>query len=250
MVSNSEKNRIRTMIDALGKALAGDTSVVLDLSPQKDELDRLAQTINKLLKKAAKPLPVPIPEKTKPDRPVIGEERYRQILDSMEESYFEVDLKGNLLFFNDTMVRKINYSPEELKNINFRQYADAQNADKAYQAFHKVFLTGESIKGFDWEIIKKDGGRLDIETSVSLIIDKDGRPSGFRGVSRDISQRKQTERHLRLITENIHDVIWTRDFDLNYTYVSPSIFRMTGFTPEEIIKIPLKSEYWPADAGG
>ena len=158
----------------------------------------------------------------------------------MEESYFEVDLKGNILFFNDAVVRELNYSPEEIRNTNFRKLTDEQNAKKIFEIFHKVFLTGETVKAFEWEIIKKDGGRMDVESSVALILDENGRPRGFRGITRDISQRKQTERHLRLITENIHEFIWTIDFDLNFTYLSPSVVRLSGFTPEEIMQAPME----------
>jgi two-component system, cell cycle sensor histidine kinase and response regulator CckA len=245
MVSNSEKNRIRTMIDALGKARTGDTSVVLDLSSKDDDLDTLARAINKLLQKTKKPLRSPIKRKTKLDTSSVSEERYRHIIDSIEESYFEVDLKGNLLFFNDTVIRALNYTPEEIRSRNFMELVDGQNAKKVSEVFHQVFLTGKAVKGFDWAITKKDGGRIDVESSVALLYDENGRPRGFRGIVRDISERKQTERRLRLITENIRDVIWTRDFDLNYTYVSPSIFRMSGFTPEEVMKMPLESLLTP-----
>ncbi len=171
-----------------------------------------------------------------------SEERYRHIIDSIEESYFEVDLKGNLLYFNDSSPRDLQYTQEEISSKkNYRQFTDEQNAQKVYNTFHQVYLTGQTVKGFDWKVFRKDGKVLDVESSVSLMRDEDGRPCGFRGITRDVSQRKETEKRLRLITENIRDVIWTRDFDLNFTYVSPSIYRMTGFTPEEVMAIHLKS---------
>lgn len=171
-----------------------------------------------------------------------SEERYRHIIDSIEESYFEVDLKGNLLYFNDSSPRDLQYTQEEISSKkNYRQFTDEQNAQKVYNKFHQVYLTGQTVKGFDWQVFRKDGKVLDVESSVSLMRDEDGRPCGFRGITRDVSQRKETEKRLRLISENIRDVIWTRDFDLNFTYVSPSIYRMTGFTSEEVMSIHLKS---------
>lgn len=50
------------MVDALGKALAGDDSVVMEISPKNDALDTLAAAINDLLKKTGKPLPSPVKE--------------------------------------------------------------------------------------------------------------------------------------------------------------------------------------------
>ncbi len=163
----------------------------------------------------------------------LSEKRYRNILDSIEESYFEVDLRGNLQFFNDAMLRDLHYTPEEIQNINFRKLVDTPTARKIFEAFHQVYLTGAPIKGFDWKINKKTGEKMDVESSIALIRDENGQPAGFRGIVRDISLRKQAEKRFRLITENIRDVIWTQDFNQNYTYLSPSIHRMTGFHPEE-----------------
>ncbi len=164
-----------------------------------------------------------------------SEERYRDIVYSIEESYFEADLQGNLRFVNDSSPRDLQYSLEELQSKNFRTLTDEENAQKVYEAFHQVYLTGRPLKALEWKIFRKDGRVLDVESSVTLMRDDEGRPCGFRGITRDISQRKETERRLRLMTENIRDVIWTRDFDLNLTYVSPSIYRMTGYTPEEVL---------------
>ncbi len=234
MISKSGKKRIEAMVESLKKTLAGDDFAALDVSSQNDELDELAQTINALLKitKPASP-----PQTKSAD----NEERYRRILDTIEESYFEVDLQGNMLFFNDASPRDTRYSGAEIRRMNYRQFTDKRNAKKVYKVFHQVFLTGKPVKGFDWTVTRKDGSKIDVESSVSLMRDENGRPLGFSGISRDISQRKETERRLRLITENIHDAIWTRDFDLNYTYLSPSIFRLTGYTAEEIMQAPPNS---------
>jgi len=43
----------------------------------------------------------------------------------------------------------------------------------------------------------------------------------------------ESEQRYRLLAENVSDVIWTTDMDLRVTYVSPSVFRLRGFTAEE-----------------
>jgi PAS domain S-box-containing protein len=127
-----------------------------------------------------------------------SEEKYRTILHSLEEGYFEVDLKGNLTFFNDAFVRWSSYSREELMGMNNRQYMDEETAKKVYQVFNKVYSTGKSANAFDWEMIKKDGTKGWIETSVSLIRDSSGQPVGFRGIGRDASERRRIEEQAKL----------------------------------------------------
>ena len=126
-----------------------------------------------------------------------SEEKYRTILESIENGYFEVDIAGNFTFFNDSLCEILGYSKDELMDMNNRQYTDKENAKKLYQAFNKVFTTGKPEKGFDWEIIRKDGKKRSIEVSVSLRGDAEGQPIGFRGIVRDISEKQRLEAEIQ-----------------------------------------------------
>jgi PAS domain S-box-containing protein len=126
-----------------------------------------------------------------------SEERYRTILNSIEEFYYEVDLAGNLRFFNDALVRFSGYSKEELIGMNNRKYMSEETAKKVYQTFNQVYRTGIPAKAFDWEFIRKDGTNRFFETSVSLMCDLIGQPIGFYGIGRDITERKQAEDQAR-----------------------------------------------------
>jgi two-component system cell cycle sensor histidine kinase/response regulator CckA len=122
-----------------------------------------------------------------------SEEKYRTILKSIEESYYEVDLAGNLTFFNDSTCNILGYSRDELMGMNNRQFMDQENATKVYETFNTVYTTGEPAKGSDWEITRKDGTKRYVEASVSLIKDAEGQPIGFRGIGGDISERRRAE---------------------------------------------------------
>jgi len=78
-----------------------------------------------------------------------SEEKYRSILENMEDGYYEVDLAGNLTFFNDSLCRLYGYSKDELMGMNYRQYADKETAKKVFQAFNRVYSTGKTIKEFN-----------------------------------------------------------------------------------------------------
>ena len=127
-----------------------------------------------------------------------SEEKYQTIIHSIEEGYFEVDLNGNFTFSNDAFVKFSGYPKEELMGMNNRRYMDEETAKKVYQVFNEVYRTGEPASPFDWEIILKDGTRRWIETSVSLIMDSKGQPIGFRGIARDVTERKQMEEQAKI----------------------------------------------------
>ncbi len=138
-----------------------------------------------------------------------SEEKYRSILETIQEGYFEVDFAGNFTFFNDSLCRNLGYSKEELMGMNNRQYTDKEYSKKLFQAFNKVYNTGEPTEGFDWQIIRKDGTKRSIEASVSLQKDSSGKPTGFRGIARDVTERKQAEEKLLLTLESLRKAFGT-----------------------------------------
>jgi diguanylate cyclase (GGDEF)-like protein/PAS domain S-box-containing protein len=126
-----------------------------------------------------------------------SEEKYRSILANIEEAYYEVDLKGNLTFFNDALMTGLGYSLEELKEMNYRQFIDQTNANVVFHAFKEVFGTGIATKQFDWELIKKNGEKVIAEASISLMRNEKGAPVGFRGIVRDVTNRKRVEEMIK-----------------------------------------------------
>lgn len=76
------------------------------------------------------------------------------------------------------------------------------------------------------------------------------------GLQREIERREQTqaaladrEAHYRNLTETMKDVVWILDTEtLHFSYVSPSVVRLRGFTPEEIMTQPLDAAMTPSEA--
>lgn len=142
------------------------------------------------------------------------EERYRTTLESIEEGCYEVDLSGNLTFFNDSMCRLTGFTREELMGMNNRRYMDPEVAKKVYRAFERVYQTGQPDKGFDWTLRRKDGGTVQIEASVSLVWDENGNKAGFRGIVRDITERKCIEEEIRRHRDHLEDLVEDRAREL------------------------------------
>lgn len=120
-------------------------------------------------------------------------EKYRNILESIQEGYFEVDLAGNLTFFNDAICRILGYIREEMMGMNIGNYTSYRETSRIYEAFKRVYKTGVPLRGSDFEVRHKNGETLFVEMSGSLIRNAAGEPTGFRGVVRDITERKKAE---------------------------------------------------------
>ncbi len=131
-----------------------------------------------------------------------SEKKYRTILDSIEDGYYEVDLAGNFTYVNDAVCRSHGYSREELMKKNNRDYMDPEIAARIYKIFNEVYKTGNPVKITDYAIRPKDGSKQYRESSVSLIRDAKGRPIGFRGITRDVTARILAEKERdRLIAD-------------------------------------------------
>ncbi len=122
-----------------------------------------------------------------------SEEKYRTILESIEEGYFEVDLAGRLTFFNDSICKILGYSRKELMGMGNRDYTDSETAARMYKAFNETYRTGTPANIIDYRIIRKDGGTRSLELTASLLKHSSGEPAGFRGVVRDVTERKHAE---------------------------------------------------------
>jgi PAS domain S-box-containing protein/putative nucleotidyltransferase with HDIG domain len=171
-----------------------------------------------------------------------SEEKYRTVLEEMEEGYFETDFAGNLTFLNDAGCRNLGYPREELIGKNNRQYTDAANAKKVLEAFNELYRTGKPCRVSDYETIKKDGTKAIKELSVSLMRDQEGKPIGFRGISRDITERKRAEERLRQSEERYRTIIETMqegyfeaDLKGRYTFANDALCRRQGYSKDELI---------------
>jgi diguanylate cyclase (GGDEF)-like protein/PAS domain S-box-containing protein len=171
-----------------------------------------------------------------------NEKKYQTILERIQDGYCEVDLAGNFTFFNDSMCRIWGYPSDELIGMNYRQYSDKESAKRLFEMFNKVYRTGKPIERFDWQILRKDGTKRYIEASVSLQKDSSGKPIGFLGITRDVTERKQTEELLRqsekkyrTILERIQDGYCEVDLAGNFTFFNDSMSRIWGYPNDELI---------------
>ena len=73
---------------------------------------------------------------------------------------------------------------------------DDENAKKVFRAFNEVYVTGIPTRGFEWEVIRKNGARMYIEVLISLIVKLGEKPTRFRGIGRDITERKRMDEKL------------------------------------------------------
>jgi PAS domain S-box-containing protein len=118
-----------------------------------------------------------------------SEEKYRTILETIEDGYIEVDITGTTTFCNEKTCQIFGYPRQEFMGMNNRQYMDEESARHVYKAFNKVYRTGNPERGVVYDIIRKDQNKRIVEINVSPRKNKTGDVEGFNGIVRDITDR-------------------------------------------------------------
>jgi two-component system, cell cycle sensor histidine kinase and response regulator CckA len=172
-----------------------------------------------------------------------SEEKYRTIIENMEEGYYEIDLAGRFMFINDASARILGIPKERLLGVHYRDYASEESAKNIFKTFNEIYRTGKTAKIVDYEIRQPDGIYRYLELSASLIADSGGQPAGFRGVVRDITERRRMEDVLReseekfakAFLQNSIPMTITTIADGRYINVSEKFLEMMGMTRDEVI---------------
>jgi PAS domain S-box-containing protein len=133
-----------------------------------------------------------------------SEEKYRTILESIEEGYYEVDFDSNFKFVNDSMSRILRYPKKEVVNVNYRKFMDEKNARIVVDTFEQCRRSGKPVKAFDCEFNVR-GLTLFIQSSVSLLRNSNNEPSGFHGMVRDLTEKKKLEMNLLESYRKLHN---------------------------------------------
>ncbi|THB81425.1 MAG: PAS domain-containing sensor histidine kinase [Desulfobacteraceae bacterium] len=211
---------------------------------KKPTYDDLVSQVKKLKKEVA--ACDPLKKELKESR-----ERHESILENMVEGYYEVDLKGNFVSFNQAMQNMLGFEEQELIGMNNRDFMDNETARQVFQTFNKVYNTGEPSRAFNWTLITKDGGKRYIEASITLTRDGNGTPTGFQGIARDVTEIKVAENRLRQsemkyrdLIDNTPDLLYQTNMEGVIVFISSSVYRLSGYTVQEALGMKMAEEVY------
>jgi len=194
-----------------------------------------------------------------------SKEKYQNIIKTINEGYYEVDLKGNLSFVSEALCKFIGYKQDELLGKAYNIITNKKTSKLVYKTFNKVFKTEIQKDLFQFQVIRKSGEKAVFETSVYLKYDSNGKKIGFYGIVRDITQRKKEEdleekfkielaQTVRLRTKELevskekysnlfefsNDGIFFHDLEGNIIDANQKVLEQFGYDKKEILtlKVP------------
>jgi PAS domain S-box-containing protein len=165
-----------------------------------------------------------------------SENKYRSLVESTEDSVYMVDRNCRYLFMNKKYLSRFDSSKDKYMGRTYGEFHSEEATENFKERLNGVIETGKSLS---YEYKSERDGRYFIRT-LSPVKVPAGRETVVTVISKDITERKLTEEALqesekkfRFLAENMVDIIWIVDQDFQTTYVSPSIEKTLGFTPEE-----------------
>jgi PAS domain S-box-containing protein len=170
-----------------------------------------------------------------------SEERYQVLIDKMPD-YIFVHNKDGVVYVNPAATQSLGYTTEELQTSPFTQFIAPESYEIVKNALEQR-ETGVLVNPYEIVVLTKDGARrtclvqgswLTFNNTLSTMV-----------VLTDINERKQAEdalresesKYKRLVTM-LNEGIWAIDRNATTTFVNPTMAKMLGYTPDEMIGKP------------
>ncbi|NIW14472.1 MAG: PAS domain S-box protein, partial [Candidatus Thorarchaeota archaeon] len=180
--------------------------------------------------------------------------KYRELLDSLPQTVFEFDERGNFTFANRKGFEFFGYTPEDIeKGLNVLQMIVPEDRERAKKNIRSK-LSGEKFCGNRYTALRKDGSTFPVMIYSSPIF-RENKPVGLRGIVVDITERKKAEQALKESEEkyknlfdNARDIIFTGDLKGNIIDINKAAEEY-GFKKDKIVgKNQLEfvtKKHWP-----
>lgn len=181
------------------------------------------------------------------------------ILNSTDYSIISTDLTGVIQTFNAAAEQMLGYSAEEVvgkvtpeiihDRLELQQRAAllSQTLEQSIEPGFEVFAAQACLPVSheeEWTYIRKDGSRFPVVLSMTALRDRNNQITGFVGIAKDISQRKQAEQRLHSILQELSDfkyalneaaILAITDDRGRITYVNDRFCEISQYSTEELI---------------
>lgn len=170
-----------------------------------------------------------------------NERRYREVIENLEDAYFEIDISGVFTYANTAGTAYFGRSLNELIGTNSLDYnATPEQSERNIKVYTEVYETGRTGV-LASTVNRSDGTQITIEHRASLIRDDQGKPIGFRGLTRDVTEQYAIQKALeaskekyQTILENIADGYFEVDLTGQVTFCNEALVDILGYTIEEL----------------
>ena len=132
-----------------------------------------------------------------------SEKRFQDMAENTSDWIWEMDAQGKYIYSNPVVEDIIGYSRDEVIGRYFYDFFSAENKAALKARIFELMAEVKPIESLDNTLLRKNGMKVMMETSGVPCLDKRGNISCYRGVSRDISERKRAEFRIRHLSQQL-----------------------------------------------
>ncbi|MDS4021404.1 MAG: PAS domain S-box protein [Candidatus Competibacter sp.] len=182
------------------------------------------------------------------------EEQFRLFIDHAPAAIVMMDRDMRYLFASRRWITDFQLGDREI--IGHSHYEIFPEIPDRWKEIHRRCLAGATERCEEDPFPRLDGTTDWVRWEIRPWYDSGGAIGGIVLMSEDITQQvrarevlRESERQYRMLTETMKDVVWVLDTDTMYfRYVSPSVWRLRGFTADEIMATPVDAALMPGAA--
>ena len=166
-----------------------------------------------------------------------AEKKYRSIFENAVEGIFQSTPGGKFVEANPAMARILGYDsvPELLENYDLERKGYVDPTRRA--EFRSLIEQNGVVNGFEYEIYRKDCGKVWVSENARVVRDEAGEIAYFEGTFEDITERKQATQRIREQAELLnlaHDAIVVRDLEDRIEFWNRGAEKLYGWKAEEV----------------
>jgi len=175
-----------------------------------------------------------------------GEEKFRNLVENTSDWVWEINERGVYTYCSPRIREILGYAPEEILGKTPFDLMPSEEAKRVAELFAPISGAREPFALLDNVNLHKDGHSVILETSATPILDSRGVFRGYRGIDRDITERKRAEEALREANETLRALVRASPLAImaldpagNVKTWNPAAERIFGWSIEEVLGRPL-----------
>jgi PAS domain S-box-containing protein len=170
-----------------------------------------------------------------------SEEHFRALIENAHDITCIMDPLGVMTYQSPSLTRLLGWEPDDLIGRVAWDFIHPDDVDRVAEAIGEILAHPGTSAPVEYRFRQKDGEWRMLE-AIGRTLSPETADAGLVANIRDVTERQlaeqalqEREEHFRRLIENAHDITCILDADGTMSYLSPSVLRVLGYAPEELV---------------
>lgn len=170
-----------------------------------------------------------------------SETKFRNLVETTSDLIWELDGQGNFTYLSPRIKSLLGYEPSELLGTPVQGLIAEQDRERVGAYLDDIINAGKPFSATDALCRHRDGTVVAVEVSGVSVLDADGKLTGFRGITHDVTERRRADAKLReeeakfrtIVEQNIAGIAIVKG-DLSVGYINPYLAGLLGYPDADL----------------